>query len=34
MVAPHLIIEPNAVYDDALLCSALDVGANVLTERL
>jgi hypothetical protein len=32
MATPLLTIEPNGVYDDALIRSALDVGAKTLDE--
>jgi hypothetical protein len=32
MSAPRLLIEPNGVYDDALLCSALEVSTNTLAD--
>jgi hypothetical protein len=34
MVTPLLIIEPNGVYDEVLIRSALDVGAKALDDAL
>jgi hypothetical protein len=30
MVTSRITIEPNGIYDDALLCNALEVGAETL----